>query len=132
MSMQDPIGNMLTCIRNSQLSKKNIVEIYYSKFKKSILDIFLKEGFIRKIKIIILNNNKKKILVYLKYFSNVPVIYELVQISRPSLRIYMSCKKIPILKSGLGVIIVSTNKGVMTDKQARLLNIGGEIICSIY
>ncbi len=131
MSMQDSIGNMLTCIRNSQLSKKNVIEIYYSKFKKSILDIFYKEGFIKKIKVII-NNNKKKILVYLKYFSNVPVIYEITQISRPSLRIYKSCKNLPVLRSGLGIIIVSTNKGVMTDKQARLLNVGGEIICSVY
>lgn len=132
MSMQDPIGDMITCIRNSQLSKKKKVYFYYSKFKFSILDIFLKEGFIKKIKIIYLNKNIKKILIYLKYYNNIPVIKEIKRISKPGLRIYKSLKNLPILISGLGIFIISTSKGVITDKKARSLKVGGEVICYIY
>ncbi len=132
MSMQDPIGDMFTCIRNSQLVKKNIVKICYSKFKLSILNIFYSEGFIKNFKIINYNNYKKKILIYLKYYNNKPVITKIKRISSPGLRVYKSCKKLPIIMSGFGLVIISTSKGILSDKQARLLNIGGEIICYIF
>ncbi len=131
MSMQDPVSNMLTCIRNSQLSKKDNVLIYYSKFKESILKIFWKEGFIKNYSLI--NNNfKKYILIKLKYFTGLPVISKLKRISRPGLRVYLPFNKLPIIKSGLGILIISTSKGVLSDKEARLYKIGGEIICYIF
>ncbi len=131
MSIQDPVGNMLTCIRNSQLAKKKDILIYYSKFKESILKVFLKEGFIRNY-LVINNKLKKKILIKLKYFSNFPVISKLKRISRPGLRVYLSFDKLPIIKSGLGILVISTSKGVLSDREARLFKIGGEIICYIF
>ncbi len=131
MSMQDPISNMLTCIRNSQVAKKKEVLIYYSKFKESILKIFLREGFIKKY-CLINNNLNKKILIKLKYFTGLPVITKIKRISRPGLRIYLSYSKLPVVKSGLGVFIISTSKGVISDKEARLFKIGGEVICYIF
>ncbi len=129
--MQDPISDMFTCIRNAQLVNKKKIYIYYSKFKISILNIFINEGYIKKIKLI-LCNNKKKIKIYLKYFNGNPVINYIKRISTPSLRIYKSCNDIPLFKSGFGVVVISTSKGVLSDKQARNLNIGGEIICYIF
>ncbi len=131
MSMQDPVSNMLTCIRNSQLSKKNTVLVFYSKFKESILKIFWKEGFIKNYSLI--NNNfKKYILIKLKYFTGLPVISKIKRISRPGLRVYLPFDKLPIIKSGLGILIISTSKGVLSDKEARLYKIGGEIVCYIF
>ncbi len=130
MSMQDPISNMLTCIRNSQLAKKKKVFIFYSKFKESILKIFLREGYIKNY--FITYDINKKILIRLKYFNNCPVISEIKRISRPSLRVYLSANKLPMINSGLGVLIISTSKGVLSDKEARKFNVGGEIICSIF
>ncbi len=131
MSMQDPIANMLTSIRNSQLAKKKEILIFYSRFKESILKIFLFEGFIKKYCLI---NNKvnKKILIKLKYFTGLPVISKIKRISRPGLRVYLSLSKLPIVKSGLGIFVISTSKGVISDKQARLFKVGGEIICYIF
>ncbi len=131
MSMQDPISNMLTCIRNSQLAKKKEVLIFYSKFKKYILNIFLREGFIKNY-FILNNDTNKKILIKLKYFNNIPVISKINRISRPGLRVYLSVNKLPILNSGLGVLVISTSKGVLSDKEARKLNVGGEVICYIF
>ncbi len=131
MSMQDPIANMLTCIRNSQIAKKKKFLIYYSKFKESILKIFLREGFIKKYCLINSNINKK-ILIKLKYLTGLPVITKIKRISRPGLRVYLSYNKLPIVKSGLGVFIISTSKGVISDKEARLFKIGGEVICYIF
>ncbi len=128
--MQDPISNMLTCIRNSQLAKKKEVYIFYSKFKESILKIFLREGYIKNY--IIINNINKKILIKLKYFNNFPVISKIKRISRPGLRVYLSVDKLPLINSGLGVLIISTSKGILSDKEARKFNVGGEIICSIF
>ncbi len=132
MSIQNPIADMFTCIRNAQLSKKKNIIIYYSRFKESILKIFYNEGFIKKY-IVFLNEFKnRKIKIYLKYYCKVPVISIIKQISKPGLRIYKSYKNLPLFLSGLGVVIISTSKGILSDKQARNLNIGGEIICYIY
>ncbi len=131
MSMQDPISDMLICIKNSQLANKKDVLIFYSKFKESILKIFLREGFIKKY--YLLNDSiNKKILIKLKYFTGLPVISKIKRISRPGLRIYLSFNKLPLVKSGLGVFIISTSKGVLSDKEARLLKVGGEVICYIF
>ncbi len=132
MSMQDSISDMLTCIRNAQISKKKKVIIYYTKFKCSILNIIYSEGYIKKFNIFFDIYKKKKILIYLKYYLNKSVISYIKRISRPGLRVYKSCKNIPLLKSGLGIVILSTSKGVLSDKEARSLNVGGEIICYIF
>ncbi len=131
MSMQDPISDMLTNIRNSQMARKEDVLIYYSKFKESILKIFLREGFIKKY-CLVYNNLSKKILVKLKYFTGLPVISKIKRISRPSLRVYLPYNKLPVVKSGLGVFVISTSRGVISDKDARLFKVGGEIICYIF
>ncbi len=130
MSMQDPISDMLTCIRNSQLSKKKKVFTYYSKLKESILDVLYIEGFIKKYSF--LNDcNKRKIIIFLKYFLNNPVISKITRVSRPGLRVYKSCISLPLVMSGLGIAIISTSKGILSDKKARVLNVGGEIICYV-
>lgn len=132
MSMQDSISDMLTCIRNAQISKRKKVIVYYTKFKYSILNVIYSEGYIKKINVFFDIYKKKKILIYLKYYLNKPVISYIKKISRPGLRIYKSCKDIPLIKSGLGIVILSTSKGILSDKKARFLNVGGEIICYIF
>ncbi len=132
MSMQDSISDMFTCIRNAQLAKKKKISIYYTKFKCSILNVIYSEGYIKKYNIFFDILKKKKINIYLKYYLNKPVISFIKKISRPSLRIYKSYKNLPLIRSGLGVVIISTSKGVLSDKKARYLNIGGEIIGYIY
>ncbi len=131
MSTQDPISNMLTIIRNGQLAKKNSIIIFYSKIKYAILNIILKEGYIKNFYMF---KEKKinKIVVHLKYFLNNPVITEIVRISKPGLRIYKSYKEFPIIKSGLGVLIISTSLGLLSDKMARINKVGGELICYIF
>ncbi len=128
MSIQDPISDMLTNIRNGQLSKKKNILVFYSKIKESILKILLNEGFIKNYKLIYDN----KILIYLKYFLNNPVISNIKRISKPSLRVYKSYNNIPVLMSGLGIFIISTSLGLLSDKQARKLKVGGEIICYVF
>ncbi len=132
MSMQDPISDMFTCIRNGQIAKKIKVITLYSLFKVCILRVFLSEGFIKNYIISNFTNKKKCILIYLKYFTGIPVITTLTRISKPSLRIYRKSTDIPYILSGLGVVILSTSHGVMSDKQARFLKLGGEILCYIY
>ncbi len=132
MSMQDSISDMFTCIRNAQKAKKNKIIIYYTKFKYSILKVIYSEGYIKKYNIFFDVLKKKKIVIYLKYYDNKPVISNIKRISKPSLRIYKSYKKLPLFMSGLGIIIISTSKGVLSDKQARILNVGGELIGSIF
>ncbi len=131
MSMQDSISDMFTCIRNAQVAKKKKIIVYYTKFKHSILNVIYSEGYIKKFNIF-LNSKKKNIIIYLKYYFNKPVITLIKRISRPGLRIYKSCKNLPLVKSGLGIVIVSTSKGILSDKKARTLNVGGEIICYIF
>ncbi len=131
MSLQDPIGNMLTIIRNGQLSKKSSVSFYYSKIKESIIKILFKEGYIKNYSLFS-DNNIKKILVYLKYFLNKPVINIIKRVSKPSLRIYKNYNNLPVIYSGLGILIISTSLGILTNKQAYKLKVGGEIICYIF
>ncbi len=131
MSIQDPIGNMLTIIRNGQIAKKHNIIVSYSKIKESIIKILFNEGYIKKYNLFKINNFKK-ILIYLKYFLNKPVISEIKRVSKPSLRIYYNYKNLPIIYSGLGVLIISTSLGLLTNKEAYRLKVGGEIICYIF
>lgn len=131
MSTQDPISEMLTIIRNGQISKKDAVYVKCSKLKVSVVKVLLEEGFIKKY--FIQNSVNKPILeIFLKYYQyNKPVIENIKRISRPGLRIYKSSRKLPQVMSGMGIVIISTSKGLMTDKKARQLNLGGEIICYV-
>lgn len=127
--MQDPISDMLTIIRNGQVAKKKIVFLPYSKFKLLIVKVLKSEGFIKDYNI--LNFNKSMIELFLKYFKNKPVIEKIQRISRPGLRIYKKKKFIPKVMGGMGIVIISTSLGVITDRIARKKGIGGEIICYV-
>ncbi|WP_204086347.1 30S ribosomal protein S8 [Candidatus Karelsulcia muelleri] len=126
----DPIADCLTRIRNGCLAKKDIIYIQYSNIKKNILNILLEQGFIVNYKL----TKNKIIKVYLKYIypKKHSVIKYIKRISKPSLRKYSRSKNLPRVLNGLGIAIISTSKGIITDKLARKNKIGGEIICYIY
>ena len=132
MTMTDPISDMLTRIRNAIMASYDKTEVPCSKMKIDIVKILKFEGYIRNYKII--KDGKQDIIViYLKYDDKKnPVIKGLKRISKPSCRIYSRCKKIPQVLNGLGINIVSTSNGVITDREAKKIGIGGEIICSIW
>ena len=129
MSMSDTIADLLTRIRNAQRASKPSVSIPYSKMKLSICDVLKDEGYIEYSEI--KGDTKKTLNVFLKYYEGKPVIENIRRISKRGLRIFKSSNEIPTVKNGLGICIVSTSQGVMTDKQAREKNCGGEIICFV-
>lgn len=130
MSMNDPVADMLTRIRNAQMAEKTIVNIPSSKLKISIANVLKAEGFIEGFNV---NSEGAKNLleVQLKYYNGSSVIEFIKRISRPGLRNYKSCSAIPIVMNGMGVAIISTSLGVMTDKAARKNGVGGEILCYV-
>ena len=131
MSMQDPIADMLTRIRNAQMAGKAEVTIPASKLKKAIANVLQEEGFIagsREDQA----ECKAALVVDLKYYEGKPVIVEIDRISRPGLRAYAGKDELPKVRGGLGVAIVSTSKGVMTDRAARAAGVGGEILCTVF
>ena len=131
MTMTDPISDLLTRIRNGQQVKKSNVNCPSSKMKLAILKVLKEEGFIRDYSEI--DDIKGKVIeISLKYFHGEPVIKEIVRISKPGLRIYSSVKNMPVYKNNMGISIVSTSKGVMTNFQAKEINIGGEVLCRVY
>ena len=131
MSLTDPIGDMIARIKNAQVRNHKKVYLPSSKFKIKILDILKAEGFIIDYKISD-ENNKSTIKVDLKYHSGNPVISTFQRVSKPGRRIFSSAESLPKINNGLGIAIVSTPKGVMTDIDARKQNIGGEIICKVF
>ena len=132
MSFADPIGDMITRIRNAQLRALNNVTIPSSKFRVRILDVLKREGYISNYKLLSDNTNKESLLVDLKYNNGLPVIKEIKRVSRPGRRIYAKADSITRIQNGLGLAIVSTSKGIMSDTDARTKNIGGEIICRVF
>ena len=132
MSFTDPIGDMITRIRNAQMRLLHKVQIPSSKFRVMILEVLKQEGYISDYKILSDTKNKNTISVDLKYNKGLPVIKEIKRISKPGRRIYAKATSIPKIKNGLGLAIVSTSKGIMTDNDARNQNIGGEIICRVF
>ena len=129
MSLQDPIADMLTRVRNAQKARKQNVEMPASKQKVRIAEVLKDEGYIADYK---LSDDKlKRLTIQLKYFEGKPVIEELRRISRPGLRIFKSKDELPSINGGLGIAIISTSKGVMTDAKARAAGHGGEVICSV-
>ncbi|QJC35333.1 30S ribosomal protein S8 [Enterobacteriaceae endosymbiont of Donacia proxima] len=129
MSIENPIADMFTRIRNGQKSHKSRIIMQYSKFKNSIAEILKTEGYIKNFSII--KNNNTLLEIYLKYFKGEGVIEKIHCISRPGLRIYKKKKFLPKVISGLGIAIISTSKGLMTDYYARHYGLGGEIICYV-
>ena len=132
MSFTDPIADMITRIRNAQLRTLNSVSIPNSKFRARILDVLKEEGYISDFKFLPDTKNKGSLIVNLKYNNGLPVIKEIRRISKPGRRIYTKADSIPKIKSGLGIAIVSTSLGIMSDNDARSKNIGGEIICKVF
>ena len=132
MSFTDPIADMITRIRNAQLRALNTVKIPNSKFRARILDILKEEGYISDYKSVSDEKNKGFLLINLKYNNGIPVIKEISRVSKPGRRIYTRADSIPKIQNGLGIAIVSTPLGVMSDNDARLKNVGGEIICKVF
>jgi small subunit ribosomal protein S8 len=131
MSMNDPLGDLLTRIRNAQLRNKSKVTSPNSKLRISVLDVLKSEGYIRGYAEVE-REGRSEVEIELKYFDGEPVIRELERISKPGRRVYTSVKNLPRINNGLGVAIVSTPKGVMADHDARDANVGGEILCTVF
>ena len=132
MSLSDPIGDMIARIKNAQLRNHKSINLPSSNFKVKIVEILKKEGFIIDYKIESQEPNKSALMINLKYNSGSPVINTIERISKPGRRIFSSAESLPKINNGLGIAIVSTSKGVMTDIDARKQKLGGEIICKDF
>ena len=132
MSMSDPLGDMLTRIRNGQQAGKASIEVLYSRLHERVLTVLKEEGFIRDFKIEAGEHNKKSIVVDLKYAEGRGVIREVSRVSKPGRRVYTNVKSMPRFYNGLGMLVVSTPRGVMPDYKARQENVGGEILCQVF
>lgn len=130
--MNDPLGDMLTRIRNSLMRGKSTVRTPASKLRGWVLDVLVAEGYIRSYERIEPNAGKPEFEISLKYFEGAPAIRELKRISKPGRRVYSGVAGIPEVRQGLGVSIVSTPHGVMSDAQARAANVGGEVLCTVF
>lgn len=129
MSMQDPIADMLTRIRNGQAANKVAVNMPSSKLKVAIANVLAEEGFIESVNV--LEGKKPELEITLKYFQGKPVVESIQRVSRPGLRIYKRKDELPRVMGGLGVAVISTSQGVMTDRKAREVGLGGEVICYV-
>ncbi len=132
MSMTDPIADMLTRIRNSQMRGKSKVTSPASKIRGNVLDVLESEGFIRGYAAIEHGSGKKEFEIELKYYEGEPVIREIQRVSKPGRRVYAGVNNLPTVYNGLGISILSTPKGVMSDGEARTQNVGGEVICTVF
>lgn len=129
MSMQDPIADMLTRIRNGQAANKVAISMPSSKLKVAIANVLAEEGYVESFKVV--EGVKPELEITLKYFQSKPVVESIQRVSRPGLRIYKRKDELPKVMGGLGIAVVSTSKGVMTDRAARQAGLGGEIICYV-
>lgn len=132
MSMSDPLGDMLTRIRNGQQARHATVICPFAKLRENVCKVLQEEGFIRGYKVEELEGNKKNLVIELKYDQGEPVIRELKRVSKPGRRIYKSVQSFEPFYNGLGVAVVSTPHGVMTDYKARTENVGGEVLCQVF
>jgi small subunit ribosomal protein S8 len=130
--MNDPIGDMLTRIRNGQMRGKAAVETPASKLRAWVLDVLLDEGYIRGYEKKDGKDGHPAFNIELKYYEGTPVIREVKRVSKPGRRVYLGADDLPSVRQGLGVSIVSTSKGVMSDANARAANIGGEVLCTVF
>lgn len=133
MSIVDSISDLVTRIRNAQMAFKKTVDSPMSRAREDLVKVLLNEGYIRGYSIVDCEKTKHKILrIELKYFEGNPVISEIKRVSKPGRRVYSSIKNLPFVKNGLGINILSTDKGIMSDTDARKQSVGGEIICSVF
>ena len=132
MSLSDPLGDMLARIKNGQLRKKESVLMPASRFRANVLDVLHREGYIRGFTKVEIENNKNEFKIELKYVDGDPVIKTISRVSTPGRRVYSRAISIPKIKNGLGLAILSTSKGVMSDSDAIKNNLGGEIICRVF
>ncbi len=130
--MNDPIGDMLTRIRNASLRGKSTVMTPASKLRAWVLDVLADEGYIRSYEKVTDERGHPALEISLKYHDGTPVIRELKRISKPGRRVYMGVEDLPQVRNGLGVSIISTSKGVMSDANARAANVGGEVLCTVF
>ena len=132
MTLADPIGDMITRIRNAQLRTLYNVKVTSSKYRAKILEVLKQEGYISNYKLSPDSKNKSSLVVDLKYYNGLPVIKEIKRVSRPGRRVYARADSIPKNQNGLGLAIVSTSMGIMSDSDARMKKVGGEIICRVF
>ena len=132
MSLSDPLGDMLTRIRNGQVRGKESVLMPASRYRGNVLDVLLREGYIRGFKKVELENNKNEFKIELKYVDGEPVIKDISRVSTPGRRVYSRIKDLQRNFDGLGISILSTSKGVLSDNEARDENVGGEILCKVF
>jgi small subunit ribosomal protein S8 len=132
MAVNDPLGDMLARIRNAQMRSRSTVRTPASRLRGWVLDVLASEGYIRGYDTVEAEAGKGEFEIQLKYFDGQPVIRELKRVSTPGRRVYASVKEMPSVRNGLGVSIVSTSKGVMSDSRARAENVGGEVLCTVF
>lgn len=132
MNVTDPIGDLLARIRNAQQRGKSKVTTPASKLRERLLEVLQQEGYIRGFSVAQHEGGKAEIDIELKYFDGEPVIRKIQRVSKPGRRVYASVETLPVVYRGLGISIVSTSKGVMSDTEARAQNVGGEVLCSVF
>lgn len=132
MSMTDPLGDMLTRIRNGQRARKSSIHSPVSKLRVNVLDVLQREGYIRGYEVSDVREGIKEVNVELKYFEGDPVIREIQRVSTPGRRVYSKIKDLASFYNGLGIAILSTPRGVMSDTEAREQNVGGEVLCQVF
>jgi small subunit ribosomal protein S8 len=132
MTMSDPLGEMLTRIRNGQRSGKSKVESPSSKLRTNVLEVLKREGYIRGFSVDEFKPGLRSVEIELKYHDDQPVIKEIARVSRPGRRVYSRIKELPRVFNGLGITILSTPQGVMSDQEARAANVGGEVLCRVF
>ena len=132
MTMSDPLGDMLTRIRNGQQAAREIVECPFSRLRENVCNVLKDEGFIRGFKVEERDGNKKYLMIQLKYAEGQGVIRQIDRVSKPGRRVYSAVKAMPRFYNGLGIFVVSTPQGVMADYKAREANIGGEVLCQVF
>lgn len=132
MAINDPIGDLITRIRNAQMRRHSNLSVPASKLRGWVLDVLADEGYIRGYARIEKNGHKPAFEIELKYFEGAPVIQNIKRVSKPGRRVYSSVGDLPSVRNGLGISIVSTPKGVMSDAAARDANVGGEVLCEVY
>ncbi len=132
MSMTDPLGDMLTRIRNGQMAKKSAIVAPASKLRTNVLEVLKREGYIRGFDEYELRPGLREIKIELKYYEGEPVIQKIARVSKPGRRVYSKTKDLTKVYNGLGISIISTPQGVMSDNEARQANVGGEVLCQVF
>ena len=132
MSMSDPLGDMITRIRNGQSARKSVISSPASKLRSNVLEVLKREGYIRDYSAAEVRPGIREITIELKYHEGQPVISEIVRVSKPGRRVYSGIKDLKRVYNGLGIAILSTPRGVLSDNEARVANVGGEVLCQVF